>query len=76
MRFSPCGGCERVNMLQMFEVMKSHNNITNYNILLIDVQYRQSESDGESHRTSFTMDPMEFFFRTGHVTNIHMYFIT
>ena len=27
----------------------------------IDVQYRQSESDGESHRTSFTMDPMEFF---------------
>ena len=49
-------------MLQMFGVMKSHNNITNYNILLIDVQYRQSESDGESHRTSFTMDPMEFFF--------------
>ena len=27
----------------------------------IDVQYRQSESDGESHRTSFTMDPIEFF---------------
>ena len=28
---------------------------------VIDVQYRQSESDGESHRTSFTMDPIEFF---------------
>ena len=28
---------------------------------MIDVQYRQSESDGESHRTSFTMDPMEIF---------------
>ena len=41
----------------------------------IDVQYRQSESDGESHRTSFTMDPMEFFFNTGHVTNIHIYYI-
>ena len=27
----------------------------------IDVQYRQSESDGESHRTSFMMDPIEFF---------------
>ena len=27
----------------------------------IDVQYWQSESDGESHRTSFTMDPIEFF---------------
>ena len=29
---------------------------------LIDVQYRQSESDGQIHQTSFTMDPMEFFF--------------
>ena len=28
---------------------------------VINVQYRQSESDGESHQTSFTMDPMEFF---------------
>ena len=34
MRFSPCGGCEGVDVLQMFEVMKSHNNITNYYILL------------------------------------------
>ena len=29
---------------------------------MIDVQYRQSESDGQIHQTSFTMDPMEFFF--------------
>ena len=41
----------------------------------INVQYRQSESDGESHQTSFTMDPMEFF-HTGHVTNIHIHYIT
>ena len=41
----------------------------------IDVQYRQSESDGESHRTSFTMDPIEFF-HTGHMTNIHIHYIT
>ena len=33
-RFLPCGGCEGVDVLQMFEVMKSHNNITNYYILL------------------------------------------
>ena len=42
---------------------------------VINVQYRQSESDGESHQTSFTMDPMEFF-HTGHVTNIHIHYIT
>ena len=28
----------------------------------IDVQYRQSEFDGQSHQTSFTMNRMEFFF--------------
>ena len=40
----------------------------------IDVQYRQSESDGESHETSFMEDSMEFFFKIqGHVTNIHIH---
>ena len=34
----------------------------------IDVQYRQSESDGQIHQTSFTMDPMEFFFLKYKVT--------
>ena len=32
-------------------------------IIVIDVQYRQFEFDGESHQTSFTMDPMEFSFK-------------
>ena len=31
--------------------------------LIDDVQYRQSESDGESHQTSFTMDPMDIYFK-------------
>ena len=31
--FLLCGGCEGVDVLQIFEVMKSHNNITNYYIL-------------------------------------------
>ena len=43
-----------------------------HHTIKIDVHYRQSESDGESHRTSFTMDPMEFFFNTGHVTNTYI----
>ena len=25
---------------------------------------------------NFTIDPMEFFFNTGHVTNIHIHYIT
>ena len=42
----------------------------------IDVQYRQSESDGQIHQTSFTMDPMEFFFKIhSHVTNILIHYV-
>ena len=62
--------------------LKSHDFLVNLTISQnathdfgINVQYRQSESDGESHQTSFTIDPMEFF-HTGHVTNIHIHYIT
>ena len=46
---------------EMYEIPLGDNSVRSC-LISIDVQYRQSESDGQIHQTSFTMDPMEFFF--------------